>query len=217
MVFSEMRFLTGSELDLLALELDERYQVLILSAGYTGLRWSELVALTLDDVQLPAGVLSVSHTLTEVNGRFFEGPPKTLKGTRTFAIPRFLAQAIGEHTGRFPAPGGRVFSAPAGGPLRKSFGRRVFRPAVDRAGLAPLRFHDLRHTAAGLMIARGTPVSKIQKVLGHSSAKVTLDIYGHIMPDEDAALANGLDEIARVSAASAPLAARGALAMAGRR
>jgi integrase len=67
------------------------------------------------------------------------------------------------------------------------------------------------------MIARGTPVSKIQKVLGHSSAKVTLDIYGHIMPDEDAALANGLDEIARVSAASAPLAARGALAMAGRR
>jgi integrase len=100
---SEMRFLSAEELDLLASELDERYHVLILTAGYLGLRWSELVALRREDVILPAGRLRVTHSLVEVNGHFHEGPPKTAKGLRSMTVPRFLADAIGEHIGRFPS------------------------------------------------------------------------------------------------------------------
>ena len=72
-----MRFLTADQLDELAEQFGERHQVMILVAGYLGLRWSELVGLTTDDVQLPAGRLTVSHAVVEVNGHLLAGPPKT--------------------------------------------------------------------------------------------------------------------------------------------
>lgn len=198
----EMRFLSAPELHSLAGEIDDRFYAFILSAGYLGLRWSELVALRTGDVMLPAGRLSVTHTLVEVNGRFYEGSPKTTKGTRSMTIPRFVADVLGEHIGRFATKNGRVFSSPQGDPLRKSFARRHFRPAADRADLLPLRIHDLRHTAAGLMILMGAHPKVIQERLGHSSIKVTLDTYGHRFPDLDEALATGLDELARGAAAA---------------
>jgi site-specific recombinase XerC len=85
---------------------------------------------------------------------------------------------------------------PAGGPLREQkFVAGIFKPAAARAGLPQrLRFHDLRHTCASLLIAQGASVKAVQAQLGHASATVTLDHYGHLFPDELQQLADRLQD-----------------------
>jgi integrase len=173
-------------------------------AGYLGLRWGELVGLQTKDVLLPAGRLTVTHTLVEVNGHLHESRPKTAKGIRSMTIPRYVGQALGEHVGRFAGTDGRVFTSAEGGPIRKTFGRRHFAPAAARAGLLPLRFHDLRHTAASLMILTGAHPKVVQERLGHSSITVTFDTYGHLFPDLDDTVAVRLDELATKASAASP-------------
>jgi integrase len=80
----------------------------------------------------------------------------------------------------------------------------VFAPAVEHTGLSPLRWHDLRHTAAALAIASGAHPKVIQERLGHSSIQVTLDVYGHLFPSLEEALAERLDLVAREAAAHLP-------------
>lgn len=95
---------------------------------------------------------------------------------------------------------GLVSAAPGGGYLRGSnFRRRMWAPAVKRAGLAPLRLHDLRHTCASLAIAAGADIKVLQRMLGHSSAALTLDRYGHLMPGQAEAVAARLDQLARAA------------------
>jgi integrase len=198
----QMRFLSAEELHRLAHEVPDRYRALVFTAGYLGPRWSEVVGLRSVDISLLERRLTISHTLVEVRGHLHSGPPKSAKGVRTLTVPGFVADIIGEHLGRYPAAGGWVFAAPEGGPLRRHFVRRVFKPAAERAHLAPLRWHDLRHTSAGLAIAVGAHPKVIQERLGHSSIKVTLDTYGHLFPNLDQALSEALDELARQAAAA---------------
>jgi integrase len=88
-----------------------------------------------------------------------------------------------------------VFTAARGGPLRhNNFYQRIFCPALGRAGLpAQVRFHDLRHTCAALLIAQGAHPKAIQAHLGHRSIQVTMDRYGHLFPDALEQLADRLD------------------------
>jgi integrase len=198
----DMRVLTAEELHRLAERVPERDRTLILVAGYMGLRWSELVGLRIQDVSLLERRLTVRNTVVELSGVLHEGPPKTVGSDRTMTIPSFIADAIGAQVGRYPSATGYVFTAPEGGQLRKNFMGRVFRPAVRRAELEPLRWHDLRHTAAALAISVGAHPKVIQQRLGHASIKTTLDVYGHLLPNLDVALADGLDELARETAAA---------------
>lgn len=93
-----------------------------------------------------------------------------------------------------PRWSGLVFRAPDGGPIDPSNLRhRVWEPAVAAAGLAPTRFHDLRHTCASLAIAAGADILALQAMLGHASAAMTLDRYGHLMPGKPEAVADRLD------------------------
>jgi integrase len=107
--------------------------------------------------------------------------------------------------GRPRDPDGFVFTAPRGGPLRhNNFYQRIFCPALARAGLpAQVRFHDLRHTCAALLIAQGAHPKAIQAHLGHSSIQVTMDRYGHLFPDALEQLADRLDA-ARAAAGTYP-------------
>jgi integrase len=79
---------------------------------------------------------------------------------------------------------------------------------VQAAGVAPLRVHDLRHTCASLAIAAGADVKVLQRMLGHASAALTLDRYGHLMPGQERSVADRLDEMARraTPAENAPVA-----------
>lgn len=93
-----------------------------------------------------------------------------------------------------------VFTSPEAGYLRfDSFRNRFWTPATVDAGLAPLRPHDLRHTCASLAIAAGADVKVLQRMLGHSSAVLTLDRNGHLFPGQAESVADRLDEMAEAA------------------
>ena len=205
----EMLFLQPAQLVALADAITPRYRALVLVAGYTGLRAGELGALRVSRVDLVRATLAVHESLADVNGKLVFGPTKT-HAVRTVGMPPFLCETLADHLVRFP-PGtdGLVFTSPRGAPLRHNlFYARHFKPAVARAGLPEaLRFHDLRHTCAAMLIAQGAHPRAMMERLGHSSVEVTLDRYGHLLPGLDATLTAGLESTYR-SSLSRPKAAR---------
>ncbi len=156
--------------------------LLVRFAGYTGLRASELAGLRVRDLNLRDARVVVGTTLAEVSGHgLVEGPTKTAK-QRSVPLPGFLVEALTAHVaGKEPTDW--VFTGPEGGPLRHhNFYLRHFLPATRQAGLEGVRFHDLRHTCAALLIAEGAHPRAVMERLGHSSITVTLDRYGHLFP-----------------------------------
>ncbi len=104
-------------------------------------------------------------------------------------------------------PDALLFTSAEGKPLRNvNFNRRVWRPAAERAGLVGVRIHDLRHSAASMMIAGNAHPKAVQVALGHSSVAVTMDRYGHLFPSDHEALSDRLDARFR---ASQPLSSTG--------
>jgi integrase len=191
---SDQRFLSPAELERLALAAESPYKPLINVLGYLGTRWGETVALRRSRCDLLRSRIEISESLSEVNGRLSFGPTKTDRA-RSVAVPAFLRDQLAQHLTTVERdPGALVFTAPRGGPLRYSgFYRRVWLPAVERAGLSPLRIHHLRHTAASLLIAQGAGPKAVMEHLGHSSITVTMDRYGHLFPSEFEGLAERLD------------------------
>jgi integrase len=201
----EMRFLSAVEVERLAEAIVPPYGLLVRFAAYTGLRAGELVALRVGRLDLLRGTVRVVESATEVGGRLVFGSTKTY-AERTVRLPRFLRDDLAVHlAGRPRDPDGFVFTAARGGPLRhNNFYQRIFCPALARAGLpAQVRFHDLRHTCAALLIAQGAHPKAIQAHLGHSSIQVTMDRYGHLFPDALEQLADRLDA-ARTAAQTDP-------------
>jgi integrase len=184
----EMRFLSADELERLAAAIDPRYRSLILVAGWGGLRWGELAGLRLGDVDHDARRVNVTGQLS-TDGRTWKPETKT-SGRRTVDLPASVMAEL-------PRQGdGFVWTLPRGGGLEHSkFRQRFWLPAVAAAGLAPLRVHDLRHTAVALAVAAGAHPAEIQAQLGHTSIKTTLDEYGHLMPSAQRQVAVRLEEV----------------------
>jgi Phage integrase family len=130
------------------------------------------------------------------------------------ADPQRPSCPLADSRGRRGRPDDLVFTAPQGGPLREQkFVAGIFKPAAVQAGLPHrLRFHDLRHTCASLLIAQGASVKAVQAQLGHASATVTLDRYGHLFPDELQRLADRLQD-AYAGAVADPARTEGSEAM----
>ena len=165
--------------------MPERYEALIFVLAYGGIRWAEAVGLKLGRVNLLRRRIEVVETLSEVNGKLYAVPPKTWE-SRTIAIPPFVADALGAHVGRFTdgGPHSLVFTTDSGTPLRSSnFRRNVWLPAITEIDQDGLRPHDLRHTCASLLIAADAHPRHIKEHLGHSSIRVTMDVYGHLYED----------------------------------
>ena len=196
----EMRFLDADQVSALADAIDPRYRTLIFTAAYTGMRWGELAALPIERMNVLRGTVDVVEALAEVGGRLYLGATKN-GAHRTISLPRFLAEMLGEHVGGYPSIDGHVFSSAEGTALRRrNFYRRHYKPAVVRAGLDPdLRFHDLRHTCAALLIAQGAHAKEIADRLGHSTTRLTLDRYGHLLPSLDERLREGLEATYRAA------------------
>jgi integrase len=193
----ERRYLTHAEVVALARACGE-HDVLVLTLAYTGIRWGEATALRVRRVDTMRGRVEVVEAVAEVNGALVVGPPKTHQ-TRTVPVPAFLRDLLAEHiAGR--DQDALVFSAPRGGILRGSnFRRQVWNDACARVGLEGLVPHELRHTAASLAIAAGASVKGVQAMLGHASATLTLDRYGHLFGDELDGVAQRLDVAARAA------------------
>lgn len=166
------------------------YRPFILLLAYTGLRYGEAAAVRVCDVDLDRRRIRVVEALGRDGGEVYVDTPKTHE-QRSVPIVEFLDEELrplveGRETKA------RVFTAPGGGLLRyDNFRRRVFDPAVAAAGLAEVgvTIHKLRDTAASLAIAAEADVKVVQTMLGHATATMTLDLYGHLFPDR-------LDEVA---------------------
>jgi len=115
-------------------------------------------------------------------------------------IPRFVADALAPHC-QDKLPEAFVFTAPEGGPIRRTiWAARFFRPAVEAAGLASLRVHDLRHTAVALWIHAGASPLEVTRRAGHSSSAFVLDRYGHLYGEGYQRTTDALDQLARAAA-----------------
>jgi integrase len=183
-----------SAADRLADAIGERYRALVLVGAYGGLRIGELAGLRRRGVDLLRGRVDVAEIVVEVRGELFMGPPKTRAGRRRVTLPRSVVEELAEHLGPLGDADAHVFTADAGGVLRPSnFRVKVWLPAVRAAGLAPLRPHDLRHTAVALWIAAGANPKEVSVRAGHTSVSFTLDRYGHLFPGHDTELRDRLD------------------------
>jgi integrase len=184
----EPRFLTWQEVELLASFCAEGR--LVAFAALTGLRQGELFALHRTDLDLPNRLLRVER------GARAGAPIKTKSGRkRAVHLTLMAADIVAEQVAaREGGPLDLVFPAPGGGMWRKdNFMARVFRPAVRRAGLDGLTFHDLRHTYASLMVAAGVTPHVIAEQLGHRDARLVLQRYGHLYPGASRQAALDLD------------------------
>ena len=187
----EMRFLTPAEFGELAVVVADRYRLLVNTAVYTGLRFSELAGLWRDDVDPLRKTVTVRRGLVEVNGKAVVGEPKTAASRRTVTLPSWLREELAFHLAAHNPL--YVFTAPRGGALRRSgFRSRAWVPATVMAGLEEVRFHDLRHSHVAWLIEAGEHPKVIQSRLGHTSISTTLDRYGHLMAGLDAAAAEAL-------------------------
>jgi len=208
----EQRFLTAAQLDDLAHTIAEPYGTLVYLLGYGGLRWGEAAALRRQRIDVLRARIEVVESVAEVGGKLIYGPTKTYR-SRTIALPRSLRDMLNSHLLEHVTTGpealvftatGRMYKTKtlnSGTPLRHpNFTKRVWQPAVQAAGVPPgLRIHDLRHTAAALMIAASAHPEHIKRHLGHSSITVTMDLYGHLFPSEADTIAERLDHMLRDS------------------
>jgi integrase len=181
-------------------------------AAYTGVRAGELWALQRKHVDLESEHprLIVERTLTSQSGKLvFRNATKTDGSRRVVSLPTFLANMLGAHLSGLSSDhsallftghgGANGRPSGLGGPVRHElFTSRVFKPAV-RAALPPekrnLRWHDLRHTCASLLIHGGASILLVSQRLGHASTTTTLDRYGWLYPSAEAAMAGQLDAI----------------------
>lgn len=175
--------------------MPERRRALVLLLGFCGLRWGEMCALHVRDVDYRRGRIDIKSNLVRVGSNWVEGTPKTNE-TRSVPMPRVVADAMRAATdGRVPDE--RVFSGPDGEPPRMQSvtdarsNRTWYVSAVRRAGVPMVSPHELRHTAASIAVHAGANVKALQRMLGHATASMTLDVYADLF-DSD------LDDVARL-------------------
>jgi integrase len=193
----EKRYLTEDEVERLVEAVDLRYKALAYTAAYLGLRWQEIAGLRRQVLDIRPGRLAsvrVVTTIERANGLYRAVEyGKSKAARRTLKMPEFLRDVLLWHLKMFKSDEW-VFPGPEGGFLRyDNFRPRVWNPAVERAGLAPLTLHELRHTAAALMINDGADPLQVKRRMGHEDIRTTFDTYGHLFPDREEDLVAALD------------------------
>ena len=170
----------------------QRLEALYAVALALGLRQGEALALRWVDLDLDAGFVTVRAGLQRVAGRLVLVEPKTPKSRRTIAAPPIVVAALRAHRSRQLqdrlAAGAAwqdldfVFCTQTGGPLDSRNVTRDFQRSLAKAGLPHMRFHDLRHSCASLLLAQGVHPRVVMETLGHSQIALTLNTYSHVIP-----------------------------------
>jgi integrase len=204
----EIRPLTPEQVrTLLKTAQGDRLEALYVLAITTGLRQGELFGLKWEDFDLAAGRLSVRRTLTTPKGGRRLGPPKRSKSRRSVKLTARAVEALTAHRERqlkereklaeLWQDHGFVFTTQVGTPLnRHNYFRRCFKPMLEKAGLPhTVRFHDLRHTCATLLLSKNVNPKVVQELLGHANISQTMDTYSHVLPDMQERAASAMDDI----------------------
>jgi len=184
----------------IAAAMPDRYRLMVLLAGYCGLRSGEVRELRRKDVHLDEGHIRVERAVANVEGEFVVDVPKTDAGIRDAHVPAALVPHVEAHLERFVPndPDALLFPARQGGHMAESSLYRVFYPARESVGREDLRFHDLRHTAAVLAAGQGATLAELMEWLGHSSPQAAM-IYQHALEDSKVRIAAGLSVLAAPS------------------
>lgn len=184
----------------------DRLEALYVLALNTGMRQGELLALKWEDVDLERSLVRVRRTLTRSDKGFVLGEPKTKKSRRTIRLTPGAVQALRAHLSRqleemeraesLYEPGGLIFATEMGTIINPSNLRnRSLKPLLRRAELRPIRFHDLRHTCATLLLGKDINPKIVSEMLGHASVRITLEIYSHLLPDMQEKAAKALEDV----------------------
>lgn len=170
-----------------------RLEALFSVALALGLRQGEALGLRWEDIDFGAGTLRVSHQLQRIGGRLSLVPPKTEKSRRTLVMPLMIIERLHEHEKRQVAErlwsgskwqeSGLVFANRHGGPTQARHVIEQFHTALQHAGLRRVRFHDLRHSCATLLLVQGVSPRVVMEVLGHSEIALTMNAYSHVVPE----------------------------------
>jgi integrase len=163
-------------------------EALYIIAITTGMRQGELLGLRWEDLDLDAGTLKVRRTV--YNGQI--QAPKTAKSKRNITLAKDAILALRNHK----KVGEWVFSTSTGNTITcQNLNHRSFKPLLEKAGLPNIRFHDLRHTCATLLLTKGVHPKIVQEMLGHSTISITLDTYSHVLPNMQGEAVRAMEEI----------------------
>ena len=170
----------------------DRLEALYTVAVALGLRQGECLGLKWDDVDLDARSLMVRRSLARYDGKLHLKEPKTASSRRRIDLPEVAVTALRAHKvrqleERLLAGGkwheqGLIFPSRKGTPYDASELREQFYKLLRRAELPHMRFHDLRHSCASLLLAQGVPARVIMEILGHTQIGTTMNLYSHVMP-----------------------------------
>lgn len=170
-----------------------RLEALFSVALALGLRQGEALGLRWDDIDFAAGTLRISHQLQRIDSKLTLVPPKTEKSRRTLVMPSMIVERLREHQKRQVAEklwagskwqeSGLVFANRVGQPTQARRVIEQFHEALAHAGLRRVRFHDLRHSCATLLMVQGVSPRVVMAVLGHSEIAMTMDAYSHVVPE----------------------------------
>lgn len=201
----EMHALTRDEASrLVEATTDDPYGPLFAVAVGTGLRLGELLGLRWSDIDLDARSLTVRRALSRAEGGGFAfGDPKTARSRRTVMLPAVAVDGLRRQRVRqaeaklaagtaWQDRDGLVFTDDVGRWIHPNGVSHAWRATADRLGFT-VRLHDLRHTAATLMLAAGVPLKVVSETLGHSSIAITADVYAHVTPDLRREAADAMD------------------------
>jgi integrase len=183
----------------------QKYEALYVLSLTRGLRMGESMGLKWSDINLEAGTLRVNRQLQRIReggGLVFSEPKNA--SCRTIDLPQRALEALRSHRKRqleeklrasLYEDSDLVFATRKGTPLdAQNIVNRHFKPLLKRAGLPSIRWHDLRHTCATLLLGRGVHPKLVQHLLGHASITMTLDRYLHWIPSMGRHAAEGMDE-----------------------
>jgi integrase len=174
----------------------EALWVLLLTGG---LRLSEALGIEWRDVDFKNGALAVRQGLVEINGFVEIGPLKTKSSRRRVELGGLALAALRRRRADAKANGHNspfVFTTSTGGhPRRSNLRQREFEPILKAAGLANVTIHGLRHSMTTLALAEGVPVKSVAARLGHTTTRLTLDRYGHLVAGGDREAADVLDSL----------------------
>jgi integrase len=180
----------------LADEMPLRWRPTVYVAAVCGLRSAEVIGLRVGRLDLLRRQLHVVDTSPQVGPDRAE--PKSAAGRRTVPMPAFLAEMLAQHL-RTPGldaaqPDALVFTAKRGGRLwAGNFHGEAWKPARENAGFPNLHFHHLRHSAVPMWVEMGANLLQVSRWLGHSSVKVTADVYGHLFAETNEAVMTRVD------------------------
>lgn len=184
---------------------DDRLFALLVVIALLGLRRSEVLGLTWDDVDLEGGTLTVRRGLHRISGQLVTMDTKTARSRRTVPLPRLVIGALVEHRERQDAErigqgdswreSGHVFTSTIGTPLDPDNTSKFVQAALVTAGARKVRMHDFRHGCVSVLLGLGVPPRTVMEIAGHSGLEMTMNVYAHVTLDDKREALDKLDAL----------------------